>query len=380
MRVLIVGGGIAGLVLAAKLQRQGREPVVIERATEYADIGYGIGLYPLGSCVLHGLGAYDEYLARGLELSRYELADHTGKLLQELDLRVLTEDLGPMVMLSRTDLVDILRRTCGDLPIRMGTTVEAVEQDAHAVYVTLSDGTQDDFDLVVGCDGIHSALRSRMFDKPEVFDAKWTIWTWWGSSGLVPDDVFREYWGRGAFFGAYPVPQRCMYVAGLPTHVAADHRAPQENVRPLVRAALAGLIDHVPKVGTTLDDAETLFGWPMTDVRAKTWYRGRVALCGDSAAAFLPTAGVGASNAMRAAAALADELSKTDAAHVTHALDMYEKRCRKIIEGNQNDSRAAARIMFVESPALGWARDQIVKIYPARRILKRIIESMRQPF
>ncbi len=380
MRVLIVGGGIAGLVLAAKLRRQRRDPLVIERAAEFADIGYGIGLYPLGSCVLHGLGAYDEYLARGLELSRYELADHAGNLLQQLDLRELTEDLGPMVMLSRPDLVDILRHTCGDLPIRMGTTVEAIEQDAHAAHVTLSDGTQSDFDLVVACDGIHSALRSRVFEEPAIFDAKWTIWTWWGRSGLVPDDVFREYWGRGSFFGAYPVPDRCMYVAGLPTHAAEDYRAPREKVRPLVRAALAGLIDRVPEVATALDDAETLFGWPMTDVRAKAWYRGRVALCGDAAVAFLPTAGVGASNAMRAAAALADELSKTDGPHVTHALEMYEKRCRKIIQGNQDDSRAAARVMFVKSPTLGWARDQIVKVYPARRILKRIIESMRQPF
>ncbi len=62
MRVLVVGGGIAGLTLAAKLRQQGREPVVIERSAEYSDIGYGIGLYPLGSCVLHGLGAYDEFL------------------------------------------------------------------------------------------------------------------------------------------------------------------------------------------------------------------------------------------------------------------------------------------------------------------------------
>jgi 2-polyprenyl-6-methoxyphenol hydroxylase-like FAD-dependent oxidoreductase len=118
----------------------------------------------------------------------------------------------------------------------------------------------------------------------------------------------------------------------------------------------------------------------MTDTRAREWYAGRVVLCGDSAVSFLPTAGVGASNALRSAAALGDELSKTDAAHVPHALEMYVKRCRKLVEGNQKDSRSAARLMFVESRALGWARDQLVKYYPAQRILQRIIDSMRQPF
>lgn len=380
MRILIVGGGIAGLTLAAKLRQQRREPVIVERSAQYTDIGYGIGLYPLGSCALHGLGAYDEFVARGLVLRRYELLDRTGKVLQELDLRVLTEDLGPMVMLSRTDLVDILRKACGDVQIRMGTTVDAIHADSSAVRVRLSDGAEAAFDLVVACDGIHSPLRSRIFGEPDTLNTNWTIWTWWGRSGLVPDDVFREYWGRGWFFGAYPVPGRCMFVAGLPNHVVGGQQAPQETVRRCLGTALAGLVSRVKEVGAAFDDADTLFAWPMFDTRARQWYSGRVALCGDAAVAFLPTAGVGASNAIRSAAALADELSKTDASHVPHALALYVKRCRKFVQGNQGDSRAAARYMFGESQSLGWARDQLVKLYPARRVLKRIIDSMRQPF
>jgi 2-polyprenyl-6-methoxyphenol hydroxylase-like FAD-dependent oxidoreductase len=63
MRVLIVGGGVAGLALAAMLARQGREPVVVERAGSYRDSGYGIALYPFGSAVLHGIGAYPGFAA-----------------------------------------------------------------------------------------------------------------------------------------------------------------------------------------------------------------------------------------------------------------------------------------------------------------------------
>ena len=380
MRILIVGGGIAGLTVAAKLRQQHREPVIVERANEYGDIGYGIGLYPLGSCVLHGLGAYDEFVDRGLQLRRYELADHTGKILQGLDLRLLTDDLGPMVMQSRTDLIDVLRKACGDLEIRMGTTVEAIDNAANVARVTFSDGAQSEFDLVVACDGIHLPTRSMIFGEPVMFDSKWTIWTWWGRTGLIPDDVFREYWGHGSFFGAYPVPGRCMFVAGLPAHVVGGENPSRETVRQCLGASLSGLMSRVAEVDEAFRDAETLYAWPMKDTRAREWYSGRVALCGDSAVSFLPTAGVGASNAMRSAAALADELSKSDAAHVPHALELYVKRCRKLVEGNQKDSRAAARLMFVESRALGWARDQLVKYYPAQRILQRIIDSMRQPF
>lgn len=116
----------------------------------------------------------------------------------------------------------------------------------------------------------------------------------------------------------------------------------------------------------------------MSDVRADHWVTSRVALCGDAAAGFLPTAGVGASAAMRSAAGLADELSRADARTAPPALARYEKRCRPIIEANQNDSRRLARVMFVRSPLMAKARDEIAARYPARRALRRIIDSARQ--
>ncbi|HUZ34735.1 MAG TPA: hypothetical protein VMV17_00235 [Streptosporangiaceae bacterium] len=117
----------------------------------------------------------------------------------------------------------------------------------------------------------------------------------------------------------------------------------------------------------------------MSDIRSARWVSGRIALCGDSAAGFLPTAGVGASSALRAAG-LADELSRADAVSVPLALELYEKRCRRIIERHQADSRHLARVMFVRHPATAWARDQLVRRYPARRALRHIISSVREPF
>jgi 2-polyprenyl-6-methoxyphenol hydroxylase-like FAD-dependent oxidoreductase len=83
---------------------------------------------------------------------------------------------------------------------------------------------------------------------------------------------------------------------------------------------------------------------------------------------------------MRSAAALADELSKVDSARVPLALELYTKRSRKFVEGNQDDSRTAARLMFVKSKLAAWARDRMVRYYPATRMLKQIIASMHEPF
>jgi 2-polyprenyl-6-methoxyphenol hydroxylase-like FAD-dependent oxidoreductase len=171
-----------------------------------------------------------------------------------------------------------------------------------------------------------------------------------------------------------------MFVAGLPADAVKDPNGPVDTVQATRATALSELIARVKEVRLAMEDAHVLFAWPMTDVRAHDWYSGRVALCGDASTAFLPTAGVGASNAMRSAAALADELSKADAAHVPWVLEMYVKRCQGIVEKNQDDSRKTARLMFLASNTLGWGRDQLIKHYPTMRMVKQIVKSMRQPF
>lgn len=118
----------------------------------------------------------------------------------------------------------------------------------------------------------------------------------------------------------------------------------------------------------------------MRDTRARSWVKGRVALCGDAAVGFLPTAGVGASNGMRCAAALADELSRADAAGVPLAFELYERRCRKIAEANQAESRRLGRVMFMRNRAGTWVRDQVAHHYPAERMLAQIVASSRHPF
>jgi hypothetical protein len=79
----------------------------------------------LGSCVLHGLGVHDEFTARGLKSRRYELANHSGEVLRGMDLSVLAGSTGPIIMPSRTYLLDLLCKACGNLRIRFGASHRA---------------------------------------------------------------------------------------------------------------------------------------------------------------------------------------------------------------------------------------------------------------
>jgi FAD-dependent urate hydroxylase len=363
------------LTLAGRLCQQGRAPVIVERSASPEGGGYAIGLYPLDSCVLHGLGTYELLQERALVLDRYELASESGQVLQAFDMSVLTAAAGPLLMVSRSDLVRLLEASCPEADLRRGVTVTSLVQAPDAVQATFDDGTSERFDAVVACDGIRSATRDLVFGPAAGYDSGWLLWTWWADHGRFDPSVAREWWGTGCVFGAYPAPGQVMCAAGGPAD--AMHGG---DVRSLLRRQLSTLIDHAPVVGAAIDDLDEAHPWAMSDVRCDRWVDRRIALCGDSAVGFMPTAGVGASSAMRAAAGLADKLSRADAATVPLALELYEKRCRRTVERHQAESRRLARVMFVRPPLLARARDEMVRRYPARLALSEIINSTRRPF
>ncbi len=382
MDILVVGAGIAGLTLAAKLLQQGRKPVVVERAEAFTDRGYAIVLYPLGSSVLHGLDKYNEAMASAQVGRTYEVIDGKGSLLQDVDLSMLGGEIGPMVLVTRTRLIEILHDAARGADIRFNTTVTEIGQAGEGkAQVGFSDGTSGSFDLVVACDGLHSHTRKLAFgSEPEVFDTGWDLWVWWAELPEWQQDKYVESWGNGRFFGLYPAPGHVMCAAGMRRDHLNVSPTDIERAKPFLKDLFAGMAEKNGTIGRSIDVATKLYAWPMSDVRAQKWINGRVCLLGDAAVGFLPTAGAGANTAMRCAASLADELSRVDGRLVPLALEVFEKRCRHIVEKNQNDSRTLAKMIFVDNAIIAWGRDEIIKHYPMAKFVKDIINSMKQPF
>lgn len=382
MRILIIGAGVAGLTLAGKLLQQGRTPVVVERADAFEDAGYSLGIYPLGSSVLHGLGKYDELLERGEPAGAYVVVDAHGKTIQDVDLSSFTDEIGPMVLISRTDLIDILRDAADGADIRMGVTVTGLAQpDGRVVDVELSDGTSERFDVAIACDGIRSSTREMVFGtEPDVFDTDWVLWAWWAPMPDWERDTSLESWGKGRFFGLYPTTDRVMCCAGMRNDHLTVGVDDLETARAFLHESFASFEESDPRIGASIDAAERLFPWPMADAKAHDWVKGRVLLCGDAAVGFMPTAGAGANTAMRSAGSLADELSRVNGDIAPLALEMYEKRCRHIVERNQRDSRRLAKYIFVDHAAMAWGRDQVMKHYPMTKLVGDIVDAMHTPF
>lgn len=381
MRILIVGGGMAGWTLAGLLLRRGMTPTIVERVPEYSQAGFWIGLYPFSANNLREIGVYDAYESTSLRQQHYRMLDGHGKPLQDMSFaEVLGRINGFMGGLQRTELLDILRSGGAGAVVKMGTTVTQLSQDDDSVTVAFSDGTTDTFDVVLACDGIHSATRAMLIGDAHAGLTDWgyTAFTWWipPMTEIAADCV--EYWGAGGLFGLYPLPDRINAIAGMPTPEGLGDMS-QEHMVAAVREHFA---DYPEPVQVALQHAsdDTVYPWPMVDQKAKEWIHGRVALVGDAATGFLPTAGVGASNAMKSAAVLADELGRADPQTIPNALTLWEKRVRSKVEANQAASRTLAKMMFVKGHTVAKARDTMLKHYPVEKVAKDVLASNIEPW
>lgn len=378
-----MGGGISGLSVAALLQRTGGHQVtVLERIAAYGEAGYGLGLYPLGGAVFNALGAASEVEKCSSVLSTYRVCAPNGKLLQEVDLGELLAPYGAMRGISRTNVLTILAAHVPDECLRMGQAGAAVALVGDEVVVTTDSGEEYVGDVLVVADGMHSRLRTALFGKESEHDTGFDAWMWWAPMGEFSDSVVTEYWGPTSFVGVYPTNDALNIAVGIPRRLSPDPgQAPEvilSQLREIVR-------EHNP-AADELDVWSVLrgqpFPWKLADVRAPelTALGGRAALVGDSGIGFLPTAGVGASNAMRSGAALAYELSLADAATAPAAVERWESRVRKLVQGNQEDSRKLAKLMLVENKPMSMMIDAVMKHMPITMMTKSIVESMKAPF
>ncbi len=208
MRILVVGGGIAGLTLTGLLQQRGFKPTLVEQIPEYGTVGYVIVLWPSGSRILKGLGVYRSLLDVGLQFTTYNVSDERGQMLHSYSVQNVTEKYGPMLSTYRPDLINVIKEAVDPDSIRMSTTVDKIDQTNDEVYVTFSDGTEETYDLVVGCDGVRSKTRDLVFGDVPLSYSGMTGWSFWVKPNIAKTLQIAEYWGTGKFFGIWPTKGR----------------------------------------------------------------------------------------------------------------------------------------------------------------------------
>jgi 2-polyprenyl-6-methoxyphenol hydroxylase-like FAD-dependent oxidoreductase len=166
-QVLVIGAGAAGLAAATLLAGAGVQVELVEANPEVSALGSGITLQANALRVLREVGILDQCLVEGADSTRLRLRapDPQATVLVTMggDDRGPT-DLPNAIGMYRPALAALLTERALDLGVqfRFATTVQRLEQDDQGVDVTLSDGTEHRYDLVIGADGVRSATRAML--------------------------------------------------------------------------------------------------------------------------------------------------------------------------------------------------------------------------
>ena len=333
LKIALCGGGVGGLAAAIALRKMGHDVAVFEQARQFARVGADVNLTPNAVHALDGLGASEALRANAARPThRISRTWDTGEETSRLPMSSAAEERygAPQLTVHRADLLSALEALLPQGVVRFGAGVKAVGQDADGAWVTLTDGSQQRFDVVIGADGIHSPVRVALFgpDAPRFTGlVSWRAVFPRERAGDLPDlDAFTKWWG--------PTPDRQIVTFPL-THgkeifVFATHRqegwAEEGWTLPGDLGELRALYaDFHPQARALLDacDSVTRSALHVRDSMPH-WSLGRITLLGDAAHPMVPFMAQGACMAIEDAVVLARALDGADAASVPEALRRYE--------------------------------------------------------
>lgn len=310
MRAIVIGSGIAGLAAALALRRVGVEVTVYERAPALTEVGAGISLWANALRALDHIGAGPAVRAAALPMDRSEFRVRDGHRVTATFRAAPFErrfGTAPFVaMIHRADLVAAL---AGGLPAgttRYGFACAGVESRGTRATVRFENGHADEADLVIGADGIRSAVRAALVGPGEPRYAGYTCWRGvCARPASVPPGYLAEWWGRGRRFGITTLPADRVYWWATKNEPAGGRAADE---RAAVAAAFRGWADPVPGLIAATPAAGVLRNDILDRPPTRRWAAGRVVLIGDAAHPATPNYGQGGCLAVEDAAALARHL------------------------------------------------------------------------
>jgi salicylate hydroxylase len=349
MRIIVIGAGIGGLAAALTLGRAGFEVQVFEQAEELREVGAGVQISPNASRILERLGLAGQLRRFGVrprftvihrwddgrEIARQPLAD------------ACERNFGaPYYHFHRAELLDLLSAAVPTGVIHLNHRFIGLTQYADRVEVKFDNGATAEAEVVIGADGIHSAVRGAILGKEEPNFSGHVAYR-----GLVPaarvahlglELEASSWWGPNHHFVHYFVGAGARYLNWVAV-TPGEWRIESWTAKGEVAEALKEFEGWHPQVRAMISSVEVTNRWALYDRDSlPRWTVGRVTLIGDAAHAMLPYMAQGAVQSIEDAAVLAKCLEPADAHEAKAALRRYEEirkpRASRCQEGSRRNA------------------------------------------
>ena len=338
-RVLVVGGGVTGSVLALALAQRGVEVELVEIAQQWFGVGHGITVQGNALKALREVGVAEEVIERGYAFDHMRLLKADGSVIAQLKTpHTGGADLPPTIGSLRAALQDILCKRVYDagVTVRLGLTVERLDQAGGAVEVAFTDGSRDGYDLVVGADGIRSHMRTLLGIDAAPAPVGMTIWR--VVARRPPEMQCADvYYGGPHYKAGYsPISDELCYAYMLDEDADAGAFAGRA-LGAVLKERSEGYGGIWGRIRENLDESTPVdFRRIESLLVPDPWYRGRVIIIGDAAHACPPLIAQGAAMCAEDAVVLAELV--TGAADLDDALAAFMlrrlPRVRMVVENS----------------------------------------------
>ncbi|NEB38517.1 FAD-dependent monooxygenase [Streptomyces sp. SID14515] len=350
MRILVSGAGTAGLCAGIDLARAGHEVEIVERANHLRVNGSPIDVRGEAIETARSMGILDAVHEHRITMTeRTTFVDRSGAPAAALAVQEINETPDD-IELPREDLMTILRRALPEqVDLRFQESIATLVDDGDRVAVTFTSGREAAYDIVVGADGVHSAVRRLVFGPEEEFTEHLGVYVAIadapGQASPGEDRVTEILNLPGRFAGVAQYRDKALALFEFRSDpIDYDHRdlGTQKHI---LAEAFAGIDDwKVPELIEAAQDDPDLYFDVLAQIHLPSWHRGRVVLIGDAAHCATPMAGRGTSLALLGAWTLTEELTRHDD-DLTAAFSAYEERQRPHATAAQEFARGGADLV-----------------------------------
>ncbi|MFC4810142.1 FAD-dependent monooxygenase [Paenibacillus sp. GCM10023250] len=341
--VLISGASFAGLSTAYWMNKLGYKVTIVEIAKSLKKGGSPVNIRGNTVDIVKRMGLLDQIQLNHLrmELTEFKNSDDVTERVEAREDRASDE-----YEVERDVLLNILYEAVSkDVDFIFGDRIASMKEEAGGVDVVLRGGQRRSYDLVFGCDGIHSVVRKLCFGEEAEFShflkAYFSITI--ANKLLIRENTTQLYNepGKMIMLNAYNNKTDIVLCFASDKEISYDYRN-EERQREIILEQFTGLGWRTPELLEEVKHSQTFYFDKLCQVKMPSWTTGRVALVGDAGYCASPAAGMGGSLAIDGAAALADAF-QTCNGNYELAFQAYNTSFRPFIEEVQS-----AAEMFVD--------------------------------
>ncbi len=355
LKIAVVGAGYGGAAAAKALSLLGADVTVYEQAPQMGEVGAGIGLRPATMARFRQWGIFDAVAKVSSASDYFEILTATGEPIMK-DTWPEFGDEKQTYLIHRRDFIEALLGVLPEGMVQLGHRLETIEDKGGRSVLTFANGKTVEADLVVGADGIKSAVREQLFSgKGPVFSGEHAyrvVISADDAHGMVVDDNLRMYMGRGTKVYLLPLRHRNQMSFDITALNPDGTWAPVITKDELLKT-VEGFDERIVAIARGLD-MDTVNIRAVYDIDpVDSWHTDSVVLMGDAAHSMLHHQGQGANSAIEDAGALADALAQ--AGSVKEALALFQATRKPVTDELQRISRQ------------GWSEEEVNDVFPGQK-------------